>query len=66
MNEKTNLLKIKFTLDRSETGWNSATDDRRRSDKHDLDDRESISDQGGAVVPDVKTLHEVERPETHD
>jgi hypothetical protein len=33
--------------------------------KHDLDDRESVPDQGGAVVPDVKTAHEEIRPETH-
>ncbi len=33
--------------------------------KHDLDDRETISDQGGSVVPDGMTAHEIERPETH-
>ncbi len=55
----TNLLKIKFTLDRSETGWNSASE-------HDLDDRESMpGDQGGAVVPDDVTAHKEIRPETH-
>ena len=25
--------------------------------KHDLDDRESISDQGGSVIPDDETAH---------
>jgi len=34
--------------------------------KHDLDDRESIPDQGGSVIPDDETAHKVERPETHD
>ena len=33
--------------------------------KHDLDDRESIPDQGGSVIPDDETAHKVVRPETH-
>ncbi len=64
---KTNyqLIKIKFTLDKIWTG-NSATGDRRRSDKLDPGDRETVPwDQGGAVVPDCETAHEIERPETH-
>ncbi len=40
--------------------------DRRRSDKQDLGDRETVpGHQGGAVVPDVKTFDEEIRPETH-
>ena len=32
----------------------------------DLGDRETVpGHQGAAVVPDVKTAHEIERPETH-
>ncbi len=62
LNEKTNLLKIKFTLNKIGTGnnWpNSATET-------DLGDRETVpGHQGGAVVPDVKTLDEEIRPETH-
>ena len=30
--------------------------------KHDLDDRESISDQGWSVIPDDETAHKIERP----
>ena len=68
MNENPNLLKIKFTLDKIWTGWNSATGDRRRSDKQDLGDRETVlAHQGGAVVPgDDETSHKEIRPETHD
>jgi hypothetical protein len=33
----------------------------------DLDDRETVpADQVGAVVPDGVSVHEIERPETHD
>jgi hypothetical protein len=40
--------------------------DRRRSDKHDPGDRDAVlAHQGGAVVPDKMTAHEIERPETH-
>ncbi len=35
--------------------------------EHDSGDRETVpADQGGAVVPDDVTVHEVVRPETHD
>jgi hypothetical protein len=35
--------------------------------KHDSDDLETILvDQGGSVIPDHVTVHEIERPETHD
>jgi hypothetical protein len=57
------LLKIKFTLNKIGTGnnWpNGATE-------HNFGDRDAVpGHQGGAVVPDVKTLHEEIRPETHD
>jgi hypothetical protein len=33
--------------------------------KNDPGDRETIPDQGGAVVPDNVTTHEEIRPETH-
>ena len=72
------LIKIKFTLDKIwtdnktvafETGRTGATEtdlgDRRRSDKLDPGDRETVPDQVGAVVPDCETAHEIERPETH-
>ncbi len=40
--------------------------DRRRSNKHDPGDRETVlAHQGGAVVPDSVATHEIERPETH-
>jgi hypothetical protein len=61
--ETTNLLKIKFTLNKIGTGnnWpNGATET-------DLGDRETVpGHQVGAVVPDDVTVHEIERPETHD
>ncbi len=60
------LIKINFTLDKIWTGLNSATGDRRLSDKLDPGDRETVPDQVGAVVPDCETAHEIERPETHD
>ncbi len=70
-----NFLKIKFYLrqDRKlatvvavDNGRTALPGDRRRSDKQDPGDRETVlAHQGGAVVPDVKTLDEEIRPETH-
>jgi hypothetical protein len=57
------LIKIKFTLDKIWTGNNWP----KRRYKNDLDDRETIrADQGGSVILDDETRHEIERPETHD
>ncbi len=44
-------------LDRSETGWNSASE-------HDSGDREAVPDQGGSVIPDDETAHKEIRPKT--
>ncbi len=76
MNEKTKLrLKIKFYLKQDLTlativavdnGRTALLGDRRRSDKQDLGDRETVlAHQVGAVVPDCETAHEEIRPETH-
>ncbi len=64
----TNLLKIKFTLKDLKLAETALLGDRRRSDKQDLGDRETVlAHQGGAVVPgDDETLHKEIRPETHD
>ena len=48
------------------TGRTALLGDRRRSDKHDLGDREAVpGHQGGAVVPDEVAAHEEIRPGTH-
>ncbi len=60
-----NSLKIKFTLNKIWTGWKQLLGDRRRSDKLDPGDRETVPDQVGAVVPDCETAREEIRPETH-
>ena len=61
------LIKIKFTLDKIWTGNKSVAVDNGRNGatEHDLDDRETVPDQGGSVIPDGVTVHEEIRPETH-
>ncbi len=67
MNKKPNFIKDKIYLKQDlKLAETALLGDRRRSDKHDLDDRETVPDQGGSVIPDCETAHEIERPETHD
>ncbi len=67
VNEKSNILKIKFTFRKIWNWLKQLLGDRRRSDKLDPGDRETVPwDQVGAVVPDCETAHEIERPKTHD
>ena len=69
------LIKIKFTLEKirlAETALQIVQVDRETirpcgATEHNLGDREMVlAHQGGAVVPDGVTAHEIERPETHD
>ncbi len=68
INNHLTLIKDKIYL-KQDLNWlkTALLGDRRRSDKNDLDDRETVrADQGGSVVPDDETAHKVVRPETHD